>query len=268
MYTAPALPSSRAVDLFFRDVTHRNTFKVPTRQPVIFVCAPHSNQLIDPLIVMRTCPRPAGFLCAAKTLRQRLVGSIARALDSIPVERPQDLRRTGAGRCRREGALVEGKGTALSSELKKSDRLVVAGEECVVLEVQDDTHATVKDAPGRGSRPPSRNSESGAPTSSESEGATPAEDGFGGYSIVPHVDSASLYEAVFERLSASEVGGYTPNRAASGRTKPRCAPNRVTCVTCVTCVTGTTNRAASRRRTRTAPPSASGPLEHLLVEPS
>ena len=48
-----------AVDLFFRDVVSRNTFKVPSKAPVIFVCAPHSNQLIDPLIVMRTCPRPA-----------------------------------------------------------------------------------------------------------------------------------------------------------------------------------------------------------------
>ena len=130
-----ALRPHSAVDLFFRDVTHRNTFKVPARTPVIFVCAPHSNQLIDPLIVMRTCPRPAGFLCAAKTLRKSIVGSIAKALDSIPVERPQDLRRPGKGLCRREGALVEGQGTIFKSELKPSDRLVVAGEECVVVEV-------------------------------------------------------------------------------------------------------------------------------------
>ncbi|KAJ1628949.1 hypothetical protein T492DRAFT_874230 [Pavlovales sp. CCMP2436] len=38
------------VDLFFKDVTTRNTYKVPTKSPVLFVCAPHSNQLLDPLI--------------------------------------------------------------------------------------------------------------------------------------------------------------------------------------------------------------------------
>lgn len=83
------------VDLFFRDVTHRNTFKVPAKGAVLFVCAPHSNQLIDPLIVMRTCPRPVGFLCAAKTMRKRIIGSMANALDTIPVERAQVVACTG-----------------------------------------------------------------------------------------------------------------------------------------------------------------------------
>ena len=71
------------------------------------------------------------------------------------------------------------------------------------MQVTDDTHVTVRDAPGRGSRPPSRSSECGLAEPDAS--AASEEDGFERFSVVPHVDSASLYEAVFERLSASEV---------------------------------------------------------------
>jgi glycerol-3-phosphate O-acyltransferase / dihydroxyacetone phosphate acyltransferase len=35
------------VDLFFREVHPRSSWKVPKSGPVIFVCAPHANQVRD-----------------------------------------------------------------------------------------------------------------------------------------------------------------------------------------------------------------------------
>lgn len=35
------------VDLFFREVHPRGSWKVPRRGPVIFVAAPHANQVYD-----------------------------------------------------------------------------------------------------------------------------------------------------------------------------------------------------------------------------
>lgn len=38
------------VDLFFREVHPRGSWKVPRRGPVIFVAAPHANQVNGPLM--------------------------------------------------------------------------------------------------------------------------------------------------------------------------------------------------------------------------
>ena len=40
------------VDLFFREVHPRGSWKVPRRGPVIFVAAPHANQVSRPSTVL------------------------------------------------------------------------------------------------------------------------------------------------------------------------------------------------------------------------
>ena len=75
--------------------------RVPARGPIILACAPHANQFVDPIVVLRALShrRDVGFLAAAKTMRKQVLGDFARAMDAIPVERPQDLAR--AARVRR-----------------------------------------------------------------------------------------------------------------------------------------------------------------------
>lgn len=189
------------VDLFFREVISRNTYKVPVKSPVLFVCAPHGNQLLDPLVVMRTCPRQTGFLCAAKTMRKSFIGYIARALDSIPVERAQDLKRAGTGAVTIEGDVVHGLGTRFAAELRARDRIVVGGLELAVKEVASDTEALLKAPPPAGALPPETS-------------ATPAP-----FCVLPHVDSSLLYEAVFDRLGASECVGIFPEGGSHDRTE-------------------------------------------------
>lgn len=46
---------------------------------------------MDPILVMDHCPRDIGWLVAAASMKRRVVGTFARALNSIPVARPQDM---------------------------------------------------------------------------------------------------------------------------------------------------------------------------------
>ena len=87
------------LDVFFREMVARNQFKVPaTNVPAIFVCAPHSNQFLDPFVVMAATGRTdLCFLAAAKSMRLRFVGLMARLMESIPVERVDDVAFKGVG---------------------------------------------------------------------------------------------------------------------------------------------------------------------------
>jgi len=84
--------------IFFREISYRGTHKIPDSGPVIFVCAPHSNQFLDPLIVLQAVHREIGFLAAAKSMRRKYIGIMARALGAISVERAQDLAKSGKGK--------------------------------------------------------------------------------------------------------------------------------------------------------------------------
>ena len=59
------------LEIFFREIGVRNQFKVPPQNvPCLFVCAPHSNQFLDPFVVMYATGRlDLCFLTAAKSMR-------------------------------------------------------------------------------------------------------------------------------------------------------------------------------------------------------
>ncbi|KAH0076909.1 hypothetical protein KCU66_g21037, partial [Aureobasidium melanogenum] len=59
VYDAWLWTFSVLVDLFFREVHPRSSWKVPRNGPVIIVAAPHANQFVDPLILMRVLRRDA-----------------------------------------------------------------------------------------------------------------------------------------------------------------------------------------------------------------
>jgi glycerol-3-phosphate O-acyltransferase/dihydroxyacetone phosphate acyltransferase len=60
------------LNLFFREIKSRGYQNIPKDGPVIFAVAPHSNQFVDPLILLQTCGRKVGFLAVNYGLyRQR-----------------------------------------------------------------------------------------------------------------------------------------------------------------------------------------------------
>ena len=54
------------IEVFFSELGSRGTSKVPEGGPVILAIAPHANQFVDPIVVMRAFKRPVHFLIAAK----------------------------------------------------------------------------------------------------------------------------------------------------------------------------------------------------------
>ena len=77
------------VDLFFREIHPRSSWRIPKKGPVIFVAAPHANQFIDPLILMRVvrhdAKRRIAFLIAEKSMRRKFIGFAASLVGSVPV---------------------------------------------------------------------------------------------------------------------------------------------------------------------------------------
>lgn len=70
------------VYIFFREVRPRGSHRIPKEGPVIFVVAPHANQFVDPLLVMKECGRRTSMLIAEKSMHQRGVGTFARMLNA------------------------------------------------------------------------------------------------------------------------------------------------------------------------------------------
>eukprot|EP00834_Sanchytrium_tribonematis_P008501 NODE_1021_length_2597_cov_0.482786.p1 type:complete len:342 gc:universal NODE_1021_length_2597_cov_0.482786:747-1772(+) len=85
------------VSIFFREIKSRGSHYIPKKGPVIFSIAPHHNQFVDPFTVLKTSTRPVSFLIAKASLRRKLVGIYANWMNSIGVERPQDITKKGDG---------------------------------------------------------------------------------------------------------------------------------------------------------------------------
>lgn len=183
------------VRIFFRDLDSRNSHKIPMEGPVVFVCAPHANQFLDPAVVTEFVPRPISFIIAAKSYRQKIVGALARAQRSIPVERAQDLARPGTGTVTASGTTVVGTGTAFTTEFQTTDSILIAGEIIPIAKIVSDTEMQLKHSHPDGdiSKPSS-------------------------YKIVPKLDHRDVFKHVWETLAAGECIGIFPEGGSHDRT--------------------------------------------------
>src|SRR5947209_18917368 len=75
--------------VFFRRIEVSGSAHVPARGPVMFVLN-HPNGLVDPAFLLCFAPRRVSFLAKSPLFRMPVIGSLVRALDSIPVYRRQD----------------------------------------------------------------------------------------------------------------------------------------------------------------------------------
>lgn len=206
------------LQIFFREMVARNQFKVPPQNvPCIFVIAPHANQFIDPFVVMHAVGRmDLCYLTAAKSIRQRFVGLLARLIESIPVERSHDLAFNGTGEVwlsPEDRCTVIGRGTCFTKELKPRDEIYIGphGPFRVVAVRSDDT-LTIKELPLASAQPPPR--EAGGD-------ALPTEGLLGGghqtFRVVPYADQSAMFDAVHEALYAGKAVGIFPEGGSHDR---------------------------------------------------
>jgi glycerol-3-phosphate O-acyltransferase/dihydroxyacetone phosphate acyltransferase len=78
-----------ATRVFFRRLETTGIDRVPREGPLLFVLN-HPNSLVDPVFLFTLSPRPVSVLAKEPLFRMPVLGSLVRAMGSIPVERRQD----------------------------------------------------------------------------------------------------------------------------------------------------------------------------------
>ncbi|EZF29144.1 hypothetical protein H109_01093 [Trichophyton interdigitale MR816] len=227
---------SLLVDLFFREVHPRGSWKVPKRGPVILVAAPHANQFVDSLILMRVMRmelhRRIAFLIAQKSFKRRFVGLLARFTGSVPVTRAMDNLKPGKGTIYlpdpiNNPTLLRGHGTDFTSSAfevggtislpsvggrsSSTDIGEIKGPEEIILKKPFKTQQAMQQLTGRDDVDEDGNFTGGADVKS------PA--GFEGsrFKVAPYVDQTQVYNAVFDTLNQGGCIGIFPEGGSHDR---------------------------------------------------
>ncbi|KAK9463688.1 uncharacterized protein V1516DRAFT_668460 [Lipomyces oligophaga] len=195
-------------DLFFREIRPRGAYHIPHHGPIIFVGAPHANQFVDPIMLMRLIRNEAGrrlsFLTAAASMKRKFIGSVARAVSAIPVSRPQDLAKPGTGKIyikdHAESQNVFGEGTLFTKECARGTLLILpksTGTGVVERVISDTEIVMQKPFKDKAIKMLSH------PTV---------------YKKAPKIDQKQVYEKVFEYLNNGGCIGIFPEGGSHDRT--------------------------------------------------
>lgn len=189
--------------LFFK-ISVRGSRFVPLSGPVLFIAAPHANQFVDPCMLQITSKRRIGFLAAAASMRKRMIGFLARRLNSISVERPQDLAKVGQGRIYwdTQSNSLKGVGTLFKNQIQSGDLISIKGTDTLIVSsVVSDEQVLVRKGPIGTDYP-----------------NNPHNAAFG-YKITPSVDQSSMFLNVTRRLAEKKCVGIFPEGGSHDRSE-------------------------------------------------
>ncbi|KAJ5632558.1 hypothetical protein N7490_008897 [Penicillium lividum] len=224
------------IDLFFREVHPRGSWKIPRRGPIIIVAAPHANQFVDSLVLMRVirseAHRRISWLIAEKSFRRKFIGLLARGIGTLPVARAMDNLKPGTGTIYlpdpvNEPTLLRGVGTnfegpgfevegtiALPTIKGTSHSTAIAeirGPEELILKKPFKHRDALFQLTGR--------QDIDEDGKFLGDAADQAQDFKGTkFKAAPHVDQTAVYEAVFGRLNAGGCVGIFPEGGSHDRT--------------------------------------------------
>jgi len=225
------------IDLFFREIHPRTSYRIPTHDPVIFVAAPHANQFVDPLIlggtVRHDAKRRISFLIAEKSLRRRFVGFAASVVGSVGVGRALDLKKPAKGKIwlpdpDGDPTLIKGRGTeftdskqfmqggllvlpSVNNEAANTEIEEVISDEEIRLKKPFKSDIAHKQLTGQSLEESNGDLTNGDSKKGDFEGIK--------FSVAPHVDQSKVYEAVFERLKEGGCIGIFPEGGSHDRTE-------------------------------------------------
>ncbi|KAH3984926.1 hypothetical protein HBH52_054310 [Parastagonospora nodorum] len=239
VYDAFLWTFSILVELFFREVHPRSSWKVPKEGPVIFVCAPHANQFVDPLMLMRVVKKEADrriqFLIADKSMKRRFIGTMAGLTGVVPVGRAMDMTKTAEGKIYlpdpiNDPTLLRGVGTNFENKefqvggsivLPKVDNKAASAE---ILEIKGPEEIRLKrgfkggvamqQLTGRSDMTKDGTFVNGA------ENKKGVEEGFEGsaFKVAPKLDQTEVYDAVHAVLHNGGSIGIFPEGGSHDRT--------------------------------------------------
>ncbi|QDZ17614.1 glycerol-3-phosphate o-acyltransferase [Chloropicon primus] len=198
------------IELYFREYITMGSEKVPERGPVIFVCGPHSNQFLDPVVVSKGTKRDIRYITAAKSLRRKDVGWLFKYAEPVPVERQQDLKKKGTGRIR-----ITDTGRVLGTETRFREEFGSEGKGKYQIQIKRTTggqgkqstvtmkvETVVSDAEIQLDQPPPA-------TSSD----------LLQYYILPPVDHDVMFNKVYDHLGGGGALGIFPEGGSHDRTE-------------------------------------------------
>ncbi|OAX83521.1 hypothetical protein ACJ72_02115 [Emergomyces africanus] len=224
------------IDLFFREVHPRGSWKVPKRGPIILVAAPHANQFVDSLILMRVARRELNrriaFLIAEKSFKRRFVGLLAKAAGALPVARAMDNMKPGEGLIylpdpvdnptllRGIGTKFDGPGfevggtialPIINGEAHSTDIAEIRGPEEIFLKKPFMHKDALYQLTGRTDISDDLKFTGDAVNQDLSD--------FKGskFKVAPHVDQTGVYKAVFQTLNAGGCVGIFPEGGSHDR---------------------------------------------------
>jgi glycerol-3-phosphate O-acyltransferase/dihydroxyacetone phosphate acyltransferase len=233
IYDAWLWTFSVLVDLFFREVHPRSSWKVPRNGPIIIVAAPHANQFVDPLILMRVLRtevyRRVSFLIAEKSMKRQFIGWGARMVGSVPVSRALDMKKPAEGKIylpdpKDDPTRIRG----VDTNFEDKKIYMVGG--VLALPSFDNKFANteIKEILGpneiRLKKPFSGNVAmrqlTGQDIKDEKADATLTQ-GFKGtkFEVAPHVDQGEVYSSVFKKLHEGGCIGIFPEGGSHDRTE-------------------------------------------------
>lgn len=218
------------VDLFFREIHPRSTWRIPRKGPIIFVAAPHANQFVDPLLLMRTVRHDArrriAFLIAEKSMRRKFVGFAAGLVSSVPVGRALDSKKPAEGKIwlpdvEGDPCLVRGEGTKFTGQQFMKGGLLIlpshnnTAANAEIKEIISDTEIRLN-KPFKGDvayrQLAGLSPEGDADTQEQGEKGTR-------FNVAPHVDQNAVYDAVFDRIGEGGCIGIFPEGGSHDRTE-------------------------------------------------
>lgn len=209
------------VDLFFREVHPRGAWKVPRQGPIILVAAPHANQFVDSLILMRILKTEArrriSYLIAEKSTKRQFIGTLSAAIGAIPVGRALDQVKPATGKIflpdqDNDPTLIHGVDTNFKSKEFQVGGLVVlpkVGNQTPSTEIAEIISPTELRLKKPFKTPEAIDKLTGSGSSEGSRGTK--------FQVAPYVDQSKVYEEVFNELSAGGCVGIFPEGGSHDR---------------------------------------------------
>ncbi|KXG50831.1 Phospholipid/glycerol acyltransferase [Penicillium griseofulvum] len=236
MYDLVLWTFSVLIDLFFREVHPRGSWKIPRRGPIILVAAPHANQFVDSLVLMRVirseAQRRISWLIADKSFKRKFIGFLARGIGALPVARAMDNLKPGTGTIYlpdpiNEPTLLRGVGTNFEGKGFEKDGTIalptingtshstaiaeIKGPEELVLKKAFKHRDALAQLTGRDDIDRDGNFTGDASNQDPDFKGTK-------FKVAPHVDQTAVYEAVFKRLGTGGCVGIFPEGGSHDRT--------------------------------------------------
>ncbi|CAK1364282.1 Glycerol-3-phosphate O-acyltransferase 1 [Cercospora beticola] len=219
------------VELFFREIHPRSSWRIPTSGPVIFVAAPHANQFVDPLLLMRVVRHDAhrriAFLVAEKSMRRKFIGFMAGLVGSVPVGRALDLKKPAKGKIflpdpEGDPCLIRGTGTDFTSgEYMRSGLLVLpsVNNQAANSEIEEIISATELRLKKPFKGDVALKQLTGKPLDGNDENSNTEKFEGTPFSVAPHVDQSHVYNDVFNHLHRGGCIGIFPEGGSHDRTE-------------------------------------------------